>query len=107
MAPTVISTTRNDKKSRTVNVLFTIAVLAAVGMWAMMIYNRLHRLRRQILSEWKKLDAREKAGEPAIDGARYNELAAAYNAALEAFPDNVIAGLAGFRPAQKFVSNKP
>jgi len=107
MAPTVISTTRNDKKSRTVNVLFTIAVLAVVGMWAVMIYNRLQRLRRQILSEWKKLDAREKAGEPAVDGARYNELAVAYNAALEAFPDNVIAGLAGFRPAQKFVSSKP
>ena len=107
MAPTVISTTRNDKKSRTVNVLFTIAVLAVVGMWAVMIYNRLQRLRRQILSEWKKLDAREKAGEPAVDGARYNELAVAYNAALEAFPDNVIAGLAGFRPAQKFVNNNP
>ena len=80
------------------NVLFTIAVLAAVAMWALAIYSRLHRLRRQILSEWKQLDAREKAGDPAIDGTRYNQLAVAYNAALEAFPDNLIAGLAGFRP---------
>jgi hypothetical protein len=106
MAPTVISTTRNDKKSRTVNVLLTLAFLAAVAMWALAIYNRLHRLRRQILSEWKQLDAREKAGDPAVDGARYNQLAVAYNAALEAFPDNLVAGLAGFRPAQKFVKSQ-
>ena len=76
MAPTVISTTRNDKKSRIVNVLFTIAVLAVVGMWAMMIYNRLHRLRRQILSEWKKLDARERAGEAGIDGGGWRDILA-------------------------------
>jgi len=89
-----------------VNVLFTVAVLAVVALWALAIHNRLHRLRRQILIEWKKLDAREKAGEAGVDGARYNELAAAYNAALEGFPENIIAGLAGFRPAQKFVSSR-
>lgn len=88
------------------NVLFTIAVCAALALWALAAYNRLHRLRRQILVEWKQLDAREKAGEANLDGTRYNALAAAYNTALEAFPDNIIAGLAGFRPAQKFVSGK-
>ena len=88
------------------NVLFTIAVLAGVGMWALASYTRLHRLRRQIFREWKQLDAREKAGET-TDGTRYNQLAAAYNAALEAFPQNLIAGLAGFRPAQMFVSSQP
>ena len=50
-------------------------------------YRRLHRLRQAILLEWKRLDAREKAGETGIDGTRYNQLAAAYNAVLEAFPD--------------------
>ena len=88
------------------NVLFTIAVLAGVGMWAMASYARLHRLRRQILIEWKQLAAQGKAGEP-TDGTRYNGLAAVYNAALEAFPQNIIAGLAGFRPAQMFVSSTP
>lgn len=88
------------------NVLITIAVLALLAMWALAIYNRLHRLRRQILTEWKQLDAREKAGDPAVDGARYNHLAAAYNAALETFPDSLIASLAGFRPAQKFVKSQ-
>jgi hypothetical protein len=89
-----------------VNVLLTIAVLAAVAMWALAIYNRLHRLRRQILSEWKQLNAREKAGDAGIDGTRYNDLAAAYNAALEGFPENIVAGMAGFRPAQKFVTSQ-
>ena len=89
------------------NVLFTMAVLAALAMWGLAIFNRLHRLRRQILGEWKQLDAREKAGDAAVDGKRYNDLAAAYNAALEAFPENIVAGLAGFRPAQMFVSSPP
>ena len=89
------------------NVLFTLAVLAALAMWGLAVYNRLHRLRRQILSEWKQLDAREKAGDAGVDGKRYNDLAAAYNAALEAFPENIVAGLAGFRPAQMFVSSQP
>ncbi len=88
------------------NVLFTIAVLAAAGMWALASYNRLYRLRRQILSEWKQLDAREKAGE-STDGTRYNQLASAYNLTLASFPANLVAGLAGFRPAQKFVSSPP
>lgn len=89
------------------NVVFTIAVFAVLALWALAAYNRLHRLRRRILVEWKQLDAREQAGEANLDGARYNALATAYNTALEAFPDNLIAGLAGFRPAQKFVSGKP
>lgn len=87
------------------SVIFTIAVMVGVGMWVLASYTRLHRLRRQIFSEWKQLDAREKAGE-ATDGSRYNQLAAAYNAALAAFPQNLIAGLAGFRPAQMFVSSQ-
>jgi len=88
-----------------VNVLFTIAVLAVLAMWALAVYSRLNRLRRQILVEWKQVDAREKAGEADVDGTRYNQLAAAYNAAIEGFPDNIVAGLAGFRPAQMFVSS--
>lgn len=86
------------------NVLLTIAVLIGVGLWALAGYNRLFRLRRQILSEWQQLAAREKAGQ-STDGTRYNELASAYNLALGVFPQNIIAGLAGFRPAQKFVSS--
>lgn len=87
------------------NVLFTLAVLAVVAMWAMAVYRRLLRLRREILNEWKQLEAREKAADAGLDGARYNALARIYNDRLERFPDNIIAGLAGFRPAQMFVKD--
>ncbi len=89
------------------NVLFTIAVLAVLAMWALAVYGRLHRQRREILMEWKQLDAREKAGDAALDGTHYNQLAAAYNAAIEGFPENLIAGLAGFRPAQMWANSEP
>lgn len=88
------------------NVLFTIAVFAVLAMWALAVHNRLRRLRRQILVEWQALEARETAGDPGADGKRYNQLAAAYNATIEGFPDNIIAGLAGFRPAQMFVKSQ-
>lgn len=88
------------------NVLFTLAIFAVAAMWALAIYSRLVRLRRQILLEWKQLEAREKAGDPAADGKRYNELAVAYNTTLAGFPENIIAGLAGFRPAQMFVKTR-
>jgi len=87
-----------------VNVLFTIAVLALAALWALAVYSRLNRLRRQILAEWKQLDGREKSGEANVDGARYNQLAAAYNSAIERFPDNIIAGAAGFRAAQRWAN---
>lgn len=89
------------------NVLFTLAILAVLALWGLAIYRRLLRLRRQILLEWKQLEAREKAGDPAADGKRYNELAVAYNTTLAGFPENIIAGFAGFRPAQMFVRTKP
>ncbi len=87
------------------NVLFTIAVLAVLAMWALAVYGRLHRQRREILMEWKQLEAPEKTGD-AKDGSRYNRLAADYNAAIEAFPGIIIAGLAGFRPAQMWANSE-
>jgi LemA protein len=44
------------------------------------------------------------SAESRIGGARhsYNAVAAAYNAAAEVIPGNVVAGLAGFRPAELF-----
>ncbi len=89
------------------NVLFTIAVLAVLALWALAVYSRLNRLRRQILVEWKQLDAREKAGDADVDGTRYNQLATSYNAVIEAFPDNIVASMAGFRAAQKWAIPEP
>jgi hypothetical protein len=85
-----------------VSVLFTIAVLAGAAMWALAIYHRLSRMRRQILAEWQQLAARKTRGEPGVDGTRYNELAASYNAARETFPDSLVASLARFGRAHVF-----
>jgi len=103
MAPTVISTTRNDKKSPPVNVLFTIVVLAAAAMWGLAAYTRLVRLRAAVKEEFKRLQA---SAEGEADGKRYNEIAKQYNGALEVFPANIVASIAGFRPAQMFVNAK-
>jgi hypothetical protein len=39
-----------------VNVLFTVAVLAAVAAWALTVYRRLAALRHQVKLAWKRLE---------------------------------------------------
>ena len=85
------------------NVLFTIVVLVAAGMWGLAAYSRLVRLRVLIRAEFKRLEATEQTE---ADGKRYNVVAEQYNSALEAFPANIIASIAGFRPAQMFVNTR-
>ena len=85
------------------NVLFTIVVLAAAAMWGLAAYSRLVRLRAQVRAEFKRLD---KSPQADADGKRYNDVAETYNRALQAFPANVIASMAGFRPAQMFVNTR-
>lgn len=84
------------------NVLFTIVVLGAAAMWGLASYTRLVRLRAAVMAEFKRLEA---SAQTDADGKRYNDLAQTYNTALEAFPANIVAAMAGFRPAQMFVSS--
>ena len=88
------------------SVLFTLVVLAVAGLWGVAVYTRLIRLRDRVSDAWKLLDAQLKAGgEPATaDAARkvYNDAVVKYNAALQAFPGNIIAGLSGFHAARPF-----
>ena len=81
------------------SVLFTIAVLAVVAMSGMAVYGRLLRLRNHVKIAWKQLEP-----DPSNAAARnvYNESVTRYNDALEAFPANVVAGVAGFHPAKLF-----
>ena len=39
------------------NVLFTLVVLAAVGMWALAVFRRLTQLRAHVKLAWKRLEA--------------------------------------------------
>jgi hypothetical protein len=86
-----------------VNVLFTIVVLGAAAMWGLAVYTRLVRLRTAVKEEFKRLQA---SAEAEADGKRYNAIAKQYNDALEVFPANIVASIAGFRPAQMFVNTK-
>ena len=89
------------------NVLFTLAVLAIAGLWGTAVYARLVRLRNRVRNAWRLLEAELKAGESATATASrkvYNDAVVSYNAALQAFPANIIAGLSGFHAAKPFQS---
>ena len=81
------------------NVLFTVAVIAAVAAWALIVYRRLAALRTQVALAWKRLEA-DQANE-AIKTV-YNKHVTSYNNALEAFPAYLVAPLAGLKPARRF-----
>ena len=81
------------------NVVFTIVVLAALLVWAFAVYNRLLRLRERVNKAWRHLEP-----DQSNDAARtvYNRSVTEYNAALEGFPANLVAMVAGFKPARSF-----
>jgi hypothetical protein len=104
------------------SVLITALVLVLLGLWATAAYGRLLRLRRAVRSRWRDVAAARKrrqdhanevtapAGSPtsvtgaehALEKARlhYNLVATKYNTALARLPYNVVASLAGFKPAE-------
>jgi len=82
-----------------VSVLFTLAVLAVAGAWALTVYRRLVALREQVKLAWKRLEA-EQSNE-AVKNV-YNKHVAIYNDALASFPAYLIAPLVGLTPARPF-----
>ena len=81
------------------NVLFTLAVIAAIGAWALVVIRRLTVLRGQVTLAWKRLEA--DLSNEAIKTV-YNKHVAIYNNALAEFPANLLAPLASFKPAKQF-----
>jgi hypothetical protein len=84
-----------------VNVVFTLVVFAAAGMWFLAVYRRLARLREQVKLAWKRLET-----DQSNEAARsvYNRHVALYNDALEAFPANLVGPAAGFKAARPYNS---
>lgn len=103
--------------------LVTTAILVAIVLWAMAAYGRLLRLRKVVRIRWQEVAALRKryreAAVPTSEGAaapvtgiddliddleqarlRYNLMAVKYNAAIVSAPGNMVAGLAGFKPAE-------
>ena len=81
------------------NVLFTLAVFAVAAAWALMVYRRLVWLRNQVKLAWTRLDADQ--SNEAIRTV-YNKHVVMYNQALESFPANIVAMVAGLKPARRF-----
>jgi hypothetical protein len=82
-----------------VNVLFTLVVFAAVGVWVLVVVRRLTLLREQVKLAWQRLEPDQ--SNDAVKSV-YNKHVALYNGALEAFPANLIGPAAGFKPAKHF-----
>jgi hypothetical protein len=82
-----------------VQVLLTIILIGVAVAWALAVQQRLERLRREVRAAWKILELDQM--NDAVK-AVYNRHVAAYNAALETFPANIVAPLAGFKPARPF-----
>ena len=81
------------------SVLFTLALLAVVGAWALMVFRRLAALREQVKLAWKRLEADQ--SNDAVKSV-YNKHVTLYNATLESFPAYLIAPLTGLKPARPF-----
>jgi hypothetical protein len=80
-------------------VLVTIMMIVGAAAWALAVQHRLERMRREVKGAWKLLE-RDQSNE-AVKTV-YNKHVAAYNAALDAFPANLVGPLTGFKPARKF-----
>ena len=85
-------------------VLLTIILIAAAGAWVVSVQRRLDRMRREVTAAWKLLEADQTS--EAVKTV-YNKHVAAYNAALEIFPANIVAPLIGFKPARPYGSLIP
>jgi len=82
-----------------VQVLLTIILIGIVAAWVVAVQQRLERMRREVKAAWKILESNQ-ANETVK--AVYNKHVAAYNAALETFPANILSTLVGFKPARPF-----
>ena len=80
-------------------VLLTVVLIAAAAAWMLTVQRKLDRMRREVRAAWKLL---EKDQSNEVIKSVYNKQVAAYNAALEAFPANVIGPVAGYKPARSF-----
>ena len=81
------------------SVLFTIGVIAVVAAWGLAIARRLSSMREEVRLAWKRLET-DQTNE-AVKNV-YNRQVAKYNDALETFPANIIAPLAGFKAARRY-----
>jgi hypothetical protein len=93
------------------SVLATVFVLLLMLLWGISSYKRLVGLRIRVVNAWKHLNVQSRRSQyedPAVEaavadaGRSYNELARKYNAAIQVFPNNLVAAVGHFRSAELF-----
>jgi hypothetical protein len=82
-----------------VNVLVTIVLISALALWTAAVYGRLVQRRDQVRQAWARLEVNQ--SNEAIRTV-YNKHVDQYNAALAAFPANIIGAAAGFKTARHY-----
>ncbi len=80
-------------------VILTIIVIAAAAAWLVAVQRRLAQMRDEVKAAWRILEA-DQAN--AAVRAVYNKHVVAYNAALQAFPANIVGLMGRFKPAKSF-----
>ena len=80
-------------------VLITVILIAALAAAFLAVQQRLDRMRQEVKAAWQLLEPNQQN-----EAARavYNKRVVAYNSALDVFPGNVVAQIAGFKPARPF-----
>jgi hypothetical protein len=82
-----------------VQVALTVGLIGVLAGWAFVVIRRLGLMREEVKLAWQRLEA-DRDNE-AVKNV-YNKHVSTYNGALEGFPANVIAPLAGLKPARRF-----
>jgi hypothetical protein len=82
-----------------VQVALTVGLIGVLAGWAFTVIRRLGLMREEVKLAWQRLEA-DRDNE-AVKNV-YNKHVSAYNSALEGFPANIIAPLAGMKPARHF-----
>ena len=80
-------------------VALTIGLIGVLAGWAFVVIRRLGLMREEVKLAWQRLEANR--DNEAVKNV-YNKHVSAYNSALEGFPVNLIAPLAGIKPARHF-----
>jgi len=73
--------------------------MAGAAAWLLAVQRRLAQLRGEVKAAWAILEA-DQANAAVM--SVYNKRVAAYNAALQTFPANILGPLAGFKSARSY-----
>ena len=88
------------------SVVVTLLVVVLIAAYAIVTYNQLVSLRKQVIDAWKRVDRQSTGNDVATARQSYTDIARRYNAVIQVFPTNLMAAIAGFKKAEVFEGSK-